>query len=98
MTIFENISLINYLNKFVKFNFLHFSNERAAKEEKKDHYKKWKLIEKRIYEGRCKKKKKKKKKKEKYKQTWETIIWCACPIWEDGVSMSVSVPGYLYTV
>ena len=46
MTIFENISLINYLNKFVKFNFLHFSNERAAKEEKKDHYKKWKLIEK----------------------------------------------------
>lgn len=41
ITIFENISLTNYyLNKFVKFNFLHFSNERAAKEEKKDHYKK----------------------------------------------------------
>lgn len=48
-----------------------------------------------MYERKCKKKRK--KMKEKYKQTWETIIWCACPIWEDGESMSVSVPGYLYT-
>lgn len=35
MITFENISFANYSNKFVKFNFLYFSNERVVKEKKR---------------------------------------------------------------